>query len=163
MRGEAEPRSTIMMPNSIMINDFSCDRIYFPRAIVVNRNPPIPLETSALDKLKINTRKKNNRKKRHSSVRLTAGQRGRASRIGRSYNTESGRERGAIKRQTKNKKKKREGKTKFIFRTFRERATRAYGVLSETFIFLLVGRARVHEHNKVEAGREGGEGLRKHW
>jgi len=60
VKGEAEPRSTIMMPNSI--TDFSCDRIYFPRAIVVNRNPPIPLETSALDKLKINTRKKNNRK-----------------------------------------------------------------------------------------------------
>lgn len=57
VKGETEPRSTIMMPNSIMINDFSCDRIYFPRAIVVNRNPPIPLETSALDKLKINTRK----------------------------------------------------------------------------------------------------------
>lgn len=73
MRGEAEPRSTIMMPNSIMINDFSCDRIYFPRAIVVNRNPPIPLETSALDKLKINTRKNNNRKNDTVALDLRRG------------------------------------------------------------------------------------------
>lgn len=84
----------------------------------------------------------------------------------RSYNTESGRERGAIKRQTKGKKKEKRRKEKgrknkiYFSHLSQERATRAYGVLSETFIFLLVGRARVHEHNKEE--REG-RGFGRHW
>lgn len=63
----------------------------------------------------------------------------------------SEKERGAIKRQRRNKRKRkeREGKTKFIFRIFREE--RAYGVLSETFIFLLVGRTRAQQ--RVAFGR----------
>lgn len=106
MKGEAEPRSTIMMPNSI--TDFSCDRIYFPRAIVVNRKPADPPRNIGVRQAKNKHKKKKLQEKRHSSVRLTAGQGGRASRIGRSYNTESGRERGAIKRQTNKQTKKKE-------------------------------------------------------
>lgn len=79
--------------------------VYFSRAIVVNRNSPIPLRTSALDKIKINTKKQE--KTTHSSVRLTVGQGGGQAGLDVVI---SEKERGAIKRQRK--KKRRKGKEK---------------------------------------------------
>lgn len=136
-------RSTIRMPNSIT-DFYSCDRFTFlvQSQLIVTRR--FPLESSALGKIKITKKKKKNRKKTtQQRCRPTVGQ-GQAEQD-QTLAAFIRQERGAIKRQKEGKRGKKRGRKKNEIYFSHLSRERAYGVLSETFIFL---QSDVHEHNK---------------